>query len=86
MLREIDGALEELDKVEDDAVVYRNLGEILIKSDKDTVKSDLTEKKETFDLRLKTIERQEERVQKRFQQLQEQVRQALGGPGGGMAV
>ncbi|VUT28071.1 MAG: Prefoldin subunit beta [Candidatus Syntrophoarchaeum sp. GoM_oil] len=78
MLKEMDGALEELVKAGDDDVIYRNVGEILIKSDKASVQADLTEKKETFDLRLKTIERQDERVQKRFQQLQEQVKQAIG--------
>jgi prefoldin beta subunit len=86
MLKEMDGALEELEKVGDDSVIYRNVGEILIKSDKASVHSDLVEKKETFDLRLKTIDRQDERIQKRFQQLQEQVKQALGGAQGMGAV
>ncbi|OFV68482.1 MAG: Prefoldin, beta subunit [Candidatus Syntrophoarchaeum caldarius] len=78
MLKETEGALEELEKLGDDDVIYRNVGEILIKSDKASVQADLTEKRETFDLRLQTIERQEERIQKRLQQLQEQVKQAIG--------
>jgi len=43
------------------------------------VKVELTEKKETYDVRLKSLERQEERVQTRFQQLQQQLQKALGG-------
>lgn len=50
----------------------------MIKADKELVKEDLSEKKETYDLRLKTLERQEERVQKKYQQLQQQLREALG--------
>jgi len=45
---------------------------------KEEVKGDLSEKKETYDLRRKTLERQEERVQKKYQQLQQQLREALG--------
>jgi prefoldin beta subunit len=43
------------------------------------VKEELAEKKETFDVRLKSLQRQEERVQTRFQQLQQQLQKALGG-------
>jgi len=38
------------------------------------------EKKDTLSLRTETITRQEERIQKRFQQLQEQLKQAIGTP------
>lgn len=76
-LRETERALEELEKLSDDAVIYRSIGELLIKTDKNTVKNDLSEKKETYTLRLKTLEKQEERIQARYKQLQEQLRQAL---------
>jgi prefoldin beta subunit len=78
LLRDAENALEELEKVDENSVIYKNVGELLIKASKETVKEDLAEKKETYDLRLKTLERQEERAQKRYQQLQEQLREALG--------
>ena len=78
LLRDAEAALEELDKLEDNACVYKSVGEILIKTNKQKAKAELSEKKETFDLRLKTLERQEERMQKRFQQIQQQIREALG--------
>ncbi|HIE30838.1 MAG TPA: prefoldin subunit beta [Methanosarcinales archaeon] len=78
-LNETEMALDELDKLDDDAVIYRNVGQLLIRSDRDTVKEDLAEKKETMKLRVSTLERQEERIGKRFQQLQEQLRNAIGG-------
>jgi prefoldin beta subunit len=77
VLREADMALEELENLEEEPVIYKTVGEILIRSKKNEVKTDLSEKKETYELRLKTIERQEERIQRRAQQLQQQVRQAL---------
>jgi prefoldin beta subunit len=79
MLRDAENALEELEKVDDDAQIYKNVGELMIKAGKDAVKEELSEKKETYGLRQKTLERQEERGQKRYQQLQQQLQEALGG-------
>ena len=78
LLRDAEHALEELEKVGENPVIYKNVGELMIKAGKETVKEELAERKETYDLRLKTLERQEERAQKRYQQLQEQLREALG--------
>ena len=79
MLRDAENALEELDKVDENALVYKNVGELMIKASKKEVTEDLAEKKETFGLRQKTLERQDERGQKRYQQLQQQLQEALGG-------
>ncbi len=83
LLRDIEKALKELDKLDENSVIYRTVGELLIKAGKTEVQKDLSEKKETYDLRLKTLERQEERVQKRYQQLQQQLQEALSGTSGG---
>ena len=79
MLRDTENALEELEKVDDNALVYKNVGDLMIKASRDEVKEELAEKKETFGLRQKTLERQEERGQKRYQQLQQKLQEALGG-------
>ena len=79
-LKETDLALEELEKVDADAVVYRAIGDLLIRTERDKTKESLKEKKDTLDLRMQTLARQEERAQKRFQQLQEQLKQAIGTP------
>ncbi len=79
-LKETDLALEELEKVDADAVVYRAIGDLLIRTDRDKTKESLKEKKDTLDLRMQTLARQEERAQKRFQQLQEKLKQAIGTP------
>ncbi len=80
MLRDAENALEELDKVTEDALLYKNVGDLMIKADREEVKAELAEKKETYSLRQKTLERQEERGQSRFQQLQQQLQETLGAP------
>jgi prefoldin beta subunit len=78
LLKDSENALEELEKLDEDPVLYKNVGELMIKTHKEEVKEELSERRETYALRLKTLERQEERVQKRYQQLQQQLREAIG--------
>lgn len=78
LLNETEAALAELENMSDDDVVYKNVGEILIKSDVPSTKESLNEKKETLGLRTTAIERQEERINERFKQLEEQLKQSMG--------
>lgn len=78
MQKESKMALEELERLADDAVVYRNVGELVIKTSKEESVSKLKDREETLSLRLQSISRQEERLTTRFKQLQEQIQQALG--------
>ena len=79
-LKETELALAEIEKLDDSAVVYRAIGDLLIKTELEKTKNSLVEKKDMLSLRTETIARQEERIQKRFQQLQEQLKQAIGTP------
>jgi len=81
MLRENEDALEELNKAKDDEIIYKSVGEILVKSTKDDAIKELVDKKETMNIRKQTLDRQEERLQKRLTQLQEQIQGILGGLG-----
>jgi prefoldin beta subunit len=76
--KESELALEELEKLPDDAVIYRTVGDLQIRSEKQETFSKLKEKIETLSLRIQSISRQEERISKRFTQLQEQLQQAMG--------
>ncbi len=78
LIRETEAALKELDKSSDDAVIYKSVGELLFRADKPKLVEELKERKDMMDLRLKTMAKQEERIQGRFTQLQEQLKQALG--------
>lgn len=78
MQKESKMALDELERLADDAVIYRNVGELVIKTNKEESVSKLKDREETLSLRLQSISRQEERLTTRFKQLQEQIQQALG--------
>ncbi len=79
LLKEAERALEELQKLPADVVVYRSVGGLLIKSDKQEVEKRLSEEKETLDLRVKTVARQQDRVIERLKEMQEKLDQALKG-------
>ncbi len=87
LLRETERALEELSKLVDDAVVYKSVGTILIKTDKKELQKGLSEQKETLDLRVKTLERQGERAVQRLKEMREKIDESLKGqqPGEGAA-
>lgn len=86
LLRETETALEELEKVAPDDAVYRAAGSVLVRAKRDEVRASLQEKRETYGLRLKTLERQEERIRRRADELQQQIQQGLkGGAGAGAA-
>ena len=78
LLRETEAALKELEKSSDEAVIYKSVGEVLFRAEKQKLTEELKEKKDMMDLRLKTMAKQEERIQSRFTQLQEQLKQSLG--------
>jgi prefoldin beta subunit len=80
LLRETEKALEELQKLPEDAVVYKSIGTILAKSEKKKLEQELAEQKETLDLRMKTIARQEERTLQRFKEMREKLDQAMKEP------
>lgn len=87
LLRETERALEELGKLQEGAAIYKSVGAILVKSEREELKKSLGEQKETLDLRIKTLERQEERVVQRLREMREKFEGALRGkpPGEGAA-
>jgi prefoldin beta subunit len=68
-LKEAKNAAEELGKPGANDV-YKAVGQILIKSEKDKLLSELKEKIEAYDVRLKTIEKQEKKLVEKMQELQ----------------
>jgi prefoldin beta subunit len=84
-VREMQRTMEELNKAPEDAVIYRSIGSLLIKADsRETVLKEIEEDKETMEIRVKTLERQEKSLKDRYQVLQDQLNKALSaGPGAG---
>lgn len=71
--KEIDHALGESKNLPDDAVVYKSVGVLLFKTEKAKVVAELTEKKEETDLRIKTIEKQEQRLKAQLEALRKTI-------------
>ncbi|MBI4018286.1 MAG: prefoldin subunit beta [Candidatus Aenigmarchaeota archaeon] len=74
--KEIEKALEEINK-EDTQEIYRSIGPVLVRSEKEKVRKELEEQKEEIELKIKTLEKQESRLksllkegQEKFQSLQ----------------
>src|SRR5207247_8070503 len=59
-LREIEGTLEELGKIKDDTPVYKRIGMLIVKQDdREALKKEIEEHKETLALRVKSLQTQE---------------------------
>ncbi len=73
---EIDKALEELNKTEHNDV-YKAVGPILIKSTKKELTKELDERKETIELRLKSLQKQENRLKEKLKESQEKFEEIM---------
>ncbi len=80
-LKETKKAVEELNKLEENADVYKTAGTLLIKVKKDEITKELEDKIETLELREKTVKRQEDRIMKRLQDMQASIQEAMKGSG-----
>lgn len=77
-LREIDEALEELEKATEKTPIYKSVGSILIKAEgKETVISELKSNKESLDIRKNTLNKQEGHTREKFTELQSKVQNSL---------
>lgn len=80
-LIEVKSALEELQKVSDDVVVYKAVGPVLIQTSKQKIVEELTERRDLTETRLKLLEKQEQRTREQLESLQKELRLALSGQG-----
>lgn len=70
---ESEKALEELKKAKDKEEVFKIVGPVLVKSTKSELIKELGEKKETAELRLKSLEKQEEMLRKKLEENQKKL-------------
>jgi len=79
-VREIDGSLQELAKIGAETPVYKSIGTLLVRADdRESVKKELEEHKETLSIRVRAIQKQETALGERYEQLQQKLSEALGG-------
>ena len=77
-LREVNKVLDEISKSPDDIVLYKSLGHVLLRSSKEELVKELNERKEVLELRVKTLERQEDYLQKQIEELRRKITEYLG--------
>ncbi len=77
-LVEIEKAIDELGKTKEKQV-YRISGPILIKSSKSEVKKDLEEKKNLIAMRVKSLEKSEDKIKEKMGVLREKLTKASAG-------
>jgi prefoldin beta subunit len=73
---ELERALEDL-KASKGKEAYKITGPIMIKKTKTELKKELKQRKENFDLRVKTLEKAEERITKKLKEMEPKLRKML---------
>ena len=76
---ETERALEELSKTNTSDSIYKAAGPLLIKSEKDTMEKELTEKKELANTRVMVLGKQESRVKENLKEVENKINQMLKG-------
>ena len=85
-VREARRAQEEIKDSAEDTVMYMSVGTVMMQKKKEVVDAKLTEKVETLELRIKSLEKQEKMMQTKFEQLQGQIKAAIEGKGSPQAA
>ena len=67
---EVESALKEIEKTSE---AFKIIGNIMIKTEKADLKTELDKKKEIIDLRLKNIDKQEKQLREKGESLQKEV-------------
>jgi prefoldin beta subunit len=73
-MTEIDSALNELESA---GKAYKIIGNIMISSEPSKLKEEMTQKKETAQIRLKSITKQEDKLREKSQALQSEVMDSM---------
>ncbi len=76
---EIEMALKTLDKVSGDAPLYKSLGGVFIAVSKEEAEKELKEKKELFEVRIRALAGQEDRIKQKVEKLEEELQEAMRG-------
>jgi len=76
-LAEIGQASTEVDKLTDDAVIYKSAGSLMIRSEKAKITAELNERKDLLNTRVTILTKQEERLRGQLKDLQTKLQQDL---------
>jgi len=78
--KDLERALDEVNRLEEETPVYKEVGEILVQvEDKEELISELEDDKESTDVRLKSLKSKEEKLRDQFKEIQEKLSTQMGG-------
>jgi prefoldin beta subunit len=78
-LKEMDLTIDELKKTPADSPVYKNVGALMIKvSDHESLLKEIEDDKETAEVRVKSLDRQEKMLREKYALMQDQISKAIG--------
>lgn len=77
-LSEAKSAMEELDKLQSGEIIYKSVGNLMIRVEKEEAKKELAERIETLDLRIKVHQRQETKIVNRMKEMESKIRSMTG--------
>jgi len=76
-LTEIGQASTEVEKLTDDAVIYKSAGSIMVRAEKAKITAELNERKDLLNTRVTILTKQEERLRSQLKDLQTKLQQDL---------
>jgi prefoldin beta subunit len=74
---EVEQTLAEMAKTADDAILYKTIGSLLVKSDKAKISTDLNERKDLLVTRSAVIAKQEERIRSQVKETQTKLQEDI---------
>jgi prefoldin beta subunit len=78
--KELEYAVKELEGAGEDAIVYKSAGGIFLKSEQQKLLAESKEKKETLEMRVKSLTNQEERLKKQHEEMRKSIQEMLKAP------
>ncbi len=72
-LREVEKAVIEMEKLPQDAKIYKNVGNFLVQIARDPALQELKDRKELLELQLKTLARQESMLREQIEKLRGEI-------------
>jgi prefoldin beta subunit len=76
-LTEVEQSSTELQKLTDDAVIYKATGSLMIKTERPKMMTELSERKELLNMRVQALTKQEERYRSQVKEVQTKLQQDL---------
>lgn len=76
-LTETEQALSELEKTDENVIIYKSIGSLLVKAEKAKVTTELNERKELLNTRVSVLGKQEERLRTQAKELQAKLQRDL---------